>query len=97
MINELSKQICEKCGIKDNVDFSEPTNFVKLLELPINPKGTLLWWKINQLHKNPPYERSKFLIYLLIILKEKYKYHFKDEKEKEELKQSIREAEWKYE
>ena len=30
MTNELSKQICEICGIKDNVDFAEAKIFVKL-------------------------------------------------------------------
>lgn len=43
MTKELSKQICEICGIKDNVDFGEPENFCKLIELkPLQTKNNLL-------------------------------------------------------
>lgn len=33
MSNDLSKQLCELCGIKQTVDFTEPENFVRLYEI----------------------------------------------------------------
>ena len=32
MSKDLSKQLCELCGIKGTVDFTKPENFVRLLE-----------------------------------------------------------------
>ena len=33
MTRELSKQLCELCGIKGTVDFTKPENFVRLVNL----------------------------------------------------------------
>ncbi len=32
MNKDLSKQLCELCGIEKTVDFTKPDNFVRLLE-----------------------------------------------------------------
>ena len=33
MTKELSKQLCEQCGVEQTVDFTKPENFVRLYEL----------------------------------------------------------------
>lgn len=33
MTKELSKQLCEQCGVEQTVDFTKPENFVRLYEI----------------------------------------------------------------
>ena len=73
MRKELSRQLCELCGIEGKVDFTKPENFVRLFGLITKQtKEQNLETMLNHLNVNlSPYM--------------------------DEVKQSIREAEWVYE
>ena len=106
MNNNLSKQLCELCGIDKAVDFTKPENFVRLLNLPteiIKDNGQeypakSIWWIVNMDAKNykalAPYYLDCLLVYLIVILENK-KEIYSDEFINR-IKQSIREAEWVY-
>ena len=104
----LSEQICEICGIPfeksvnmgwtypkykyTHLDFSEPENFCKLADLPIKTMyNKTIFWLVTE--ENLCEDREDFLGKLYEILKKVglTNYHL------EAIKQSIREAEWKYE
>ena len=92
MTNELSKQICEICGIKDNVDFGEPENFCKLADLSIEAMyNKKIFWLVSE--ESLCEDREDFLGKFYEILKKADlpDYYL------EPIKQAIREAEWKYE
>ena len=107
MSNDLSKQLCELCGIEKTVDFTKSENFVKLLNLPteiIKKNGQefsakSIWWIVNIDSKDynalAPYYFDDLLIRLIVILENKNKKYSSEFLCK--LKQSIREAEWVYE
>lgn len=110
MTKELSKQICEICGIPfeksvnlgwtypkykySYLDFSEAENFVKLLELKILNGCSL--WAFLSLKDAFVDKRTTFLNLLCSILSGEVK-NFLDENTINSIKQAIREAEWKYE
>lgn len=83
------EEVLYKCTY---LDFEQPKNFVKLLELEIKPSKSLLWWCINKNSidnkQTPPYYRLTFLIKLKFLLEDPFKlYH---PKTIEQIKQSIR-------
>lgn len=107
MTKELSKQICEICGINPETyidfelnefevypDFTEPENFVKLLELKILNGCSL--WAFLSLKDAFVDKRTTFLNLLCSILSGEVK-KILDENTINSIKQAIREAEWKYE
>ncbi len=102
MTKNLSKQICEICGIKDNVDFFEPENFCKLIELPIkfnNANGeydhtSSVVSYISFINEYKWDNREEFLEAILKSLDEDKNYYFMGYKS---FTKAIREAEWKYE
>lgn len=106
MSNDLSKQLCELCGvgyektITDDVeafvpyqvtlDFTKPENFVRLFNLPIVNNGTRT---IGYFVVNEfTMDTIKDFIKCLIIKLERTQFSIT-----KEVKQSIREAEWVYE
>lgn len=92
---------------KDYPDFSNPGNFVKLLNLPteiIKKNGQefsakSIWWIVNIDSKDynalAPYYFDDLLIRLIVILENKNKKYSSEFLCK--IKQTIREAEWVYE
>ena len=105
MTNELSKQICEICKIKDNVDFVEAENFVKLFELITSIEDVEL--RIGNYYiKQIPTHRQQTCLW--VEEKDYYSENtnpiiaflscvFQGTIHFEYLRQAIREAEWKYE
>ena len=143
MTNELSKQICEICGIKpaykctytgdlcpykyegnlklrcpkqsipeecevrrkiDYIDFSKPTNFVKLLKI-VSQKVDVIFSVRNGNFECAIYAgffteesfENNFLNALVRIIKNDPITYGCNYFTQESIKQSIREAEWKYE
>lgn len=107
MSNNLSKELCELCGIEKTVDFTKSENFVRLLNLPteiIIKNGRAIpaknmWWIINMEVKKygqlAPYYCDDFFIRLILLLQNENKYY--NDELINRIKQSIREAEWVYE
>ena len=107
MTNELSKQICEICGIEPETitvhrgftkkeveaypDFGEPENFVNLLELKVY---TTLWALVSK-REIFVTTRIDFLKTLYLILTGAI--NSIDIDTVNLIKQAIREAQWKYE
>lgn len=89
MSNDLSKQLCELCGIKQTVDFTKPENFVRLFDLPIVNNGTRTvgYFVVYEFTM----KTIKEFIEGLIIKLERTQFSIT-----KEVKQSIREAEWVY-
>lgn len=105
MTNDLSRQLCELCGIeyektitddpeafvpyKLTLDFTKPENFVRLFDLPIVNNGT------RTVGYFVVYEFTmktiKEFIECLLIKLERTQFSIT-----KEVKQSIREAEWVY-
>ena len=86
MSKDLSKQLCELCGIKQTVDFTKSENFVRLLKI---------WLDIFKKFRPERHSRSmepeeKLITDCLIRTSD-------DFYPVNKLKQSIREAGWVYE
>ena len=106
MIKELSKQICEICGIENYVDFGEAENFIKLLGV-ISRKATVLfshngiyfgcsiYYGFDAIFEAVKGSLTKNFLNTLLVQHYKNSYYPKL-LELEPIKQSIREAEWKY-
>ena len=106
-MTNLSKQLCEICGIKKTVDFTKSENFVRLLNSPteiIKKNGQefsakSIWWIVNMDAKDynalAPYYFDDLLIRLIVILENKYKIH--NDEFVNSIKQAIIETEWVYE
>lgn len=90
MTKELSKQLCEQCGVEQTVDFTKPENFVRLFNLPIVNNGTRTvgYFVVHEFTM----KTIKDFIECLIIKLERTQLSIT-----KEVKQSIREAEWVYE
>lgn len=98
-------ELCEQYVYK--LDFEQPKNFVKLLTLPteIESKNGReipcknIWWIINKIAKEcrqlAPYYIEAFLMDLIVILRNKNGAY--DSELVKQIKQAIREEEWKYE
>lgn len=80
MTKEISRQICEECGIDLQLDFSKPENFVKLLELELPSKWTLFHYFTYEGNYGAPRfgftDRSNFLSNLLEYLKDDSEYAY---------------------
>ena len=99
----LSQQICEVCGIEPETiqdyelndieiypDFKNNNNFVKLLELKILTGCTL--WGFLSLKGVYMSQKETVLKTIYLILSNKIK--FLDDNSREQIKQSIRKADW---
>ena len=105
MNNNLSRQLCELCGIEKTVDFTKPENFVRLLEIVSRRSsvsfchnGSYFGCSIHYYFKDI-FEANEGTIqhnFLNTLLKQDLRNPCKP-KLLEQLKQAIREAEWVYE
>ena len=98
MTKNLSRQLCELCGIKQTVDFTKPENFVRLFNLkwylPDEEYGTQeaslsFYVLFNLSNSSQDWNTEGFIKLLIKALKQHISYV-------ESIKQSIREAEWVY-
>ena len=88
MSNDLSKQLCELCGIEKKVDFTKPENFVRLLNLTLPQKGIPTIAEFVTYEHLTITDSNDFLAKLIEMLK--------DDSYVADIKKSIREAEWVY-
>ncbi len=104
MTKELSKQICEICGLENYVDFGKAENFVKLLRT-VSKKVDVIFSVRNGNFECAIYAgfftdesfENNFLNALVRIIKNDPITYGCNYFTQESIKQSIREAEWKYE
>ena len=102
-VQSVSKRLCDLCNIKDDVDFEEPENFVKLIELKYNTKEYI----INNMGMDAYYKSAdgialSYLTNLVEFLEYKDKYEEKNEymrkckeETREKFEKAIRETKWK--
>lgn len=90
-MTNLSKELCELCGIEKTVDFTKPANFVRLFNLKVYecPDACTIAYLITSKHSIDTVE--EFLYYLHHDLKTLPGLRVFD------IKQSIREGEWVHE
>lgn len=105
MSNDLSRQLCELCGIEYEktitddeeafvpyqvtLDFIKPENFVRLFDLTLPQKGIPTIAEFVTYEHLTIADSKDFLAKLIEMLK--------DDSYVADIKQSIREAEWVYE
>ena len=84
MSKNLSKQLCELCGIKQTVDFTKPENFVRLLKIANDTLGGVNF--ATAYTKNQPniFKEQALMHYLLIA------------KVNNVFQTAIKEAQWLY-
>lgn len=90
MTKELSKQLCELCGIEQTVDFTKPENFVRLYELETGVGETVAGLMSRYYLA---YDCPTFVDHVLKFCSVSEW----DVEAVEAVMQSIREAEWVYE
>ena len=86
MSDDLSKQLCELCGIEKTVDFTKPENFVRLLKIWLD---IFKEFRLER-HSMSMEPEEKLITDCLIRTSD-------DFYPVNKLKQAIREAEWVYE
>ena len=84
-MTNLSKELCEICGIEGTVDFSQSGNLVKLLKIANDVLGSVHFATAYTKNKPNIFEEQALMHYLPIA------------KLNEAFKQAIRAEEWKYE
>ena len=89
MSKDLSKQLCELCGIKQTVDFTKPENFVGLFNLTLPIRGIPSIAEFVTFEHLTITDSKDFLKKLIKSIQEPYT--------EDEVIKSIREAEWVYE
>lgn len=90
MTKELSKQLCELCGVEQTVDFTKPENFVRLYELETGVGETVAGLMSRYYLA---YDCPTFVDHVLKFCSVSEW----DVEAVEAVMQSIREAEWVYE
>lgn len=88
MSNDLSKQLCELCGIEKTVDFTKPENFVRLFDLTLPIRGISSIGEFVTFEYLTITDSKDFLKKLIKSIQEPYT--------ENEVIKSIREAEWVY-
>ena len=105
MSKDLSRQLCELCGIEKTVDFTKSENFVRLLEVLSNymydddrgisiTENTVILGDPICLGTDESEKELNIMQKVLKLLLDGLNEGFESDKK---LKQSIREAEWVYE
>ena len=105
MSKDLSKQLCELCGIEKTLDFTQPENFVRLLEVLSNymydddsgisiSKNYVSLGDPILLKTDESEKELNIMQKVLKLLLDGLNEGFESDKK---FKQSIREAEWVYE
>ena len=86
MSNDLSKQLCELCGIEKTVDFTKSENFVRLFNLTLPIRGISSIAEFVTFEYLTITDSKDFLKKLIKAIQEPYTEY--------EVIKSIREAEW---